>query len=384
MTDDNADCILVGGGLANSLIALALKRARPSLKIKILDRGEKIGGNHIWSFHSTDFDMAGHDFLRRLIVRTWDGQAVHFPKYSRNLPTHYNSITSERLHDVVMADLGSDAWLCENVVDVSAHSVTLADQRTLTARCVIDARGAIAGANWKAGYQKFLGLEIELEDPCGLTRPILMDATVQQIDGYRFVYTLPFEDRRLLIEDTYYSSTPHVDEAAIEQRIRDYAKAKGWRIARVIRREVGSLPIPLNGSFAELWSQGGGTAAQAGVRAVMFHPTTGYSLPDAVNVAQQLSRLGDLTTQNAANLVRAMAAEAWQSRSFYRMLNRLMFVAAEPDERLAVMQRFYTLPEGLIRRFYACNTTLLDKARILTGKPPVSITRALRCMREPA
>ena len=34
-------------------------------------------------------------------------------------------------------------------------------------------------------------------------------------------------------------------------------------------------------------------------------------------------------------------------------------------------------------RFYAGRSTLYDKARVLTGKPPVPIFRALRCLREP-
>ena len=40
------------------------------------------------------------------------------------------------------------------------------------------------------------------------------------------------------------------------------------------------------------------------------------------------------------------------------------------------------LPEGLIERFYAGRSTLPDKARILMGKPPVPIRRALPCVPE--
>jgi lycopene beta-cyclase len=60
----------------------------------------------------------------------------------------------------------------------------------------------------------------------------------------------------------------------------------------------------------------------------------------------------------------------------------MLFRAARPDERARVLQRFYTLPEPLIERFYAGRTTLGDAARILVGKPPVSVTRALGCIFE--
>jgi lycopene beta-cyclase len=383
--DNGADCILVGGGLANALIALALRRSRPDLRIRIIERGDRIGGNHTWSFHSTDFDVPAFDFLRPLVVGSWDSQEVRFPRYARTLSTRYNSISSTRLHDAVMAAFGSDVLLNTDVRDLTASGVTLADGTQLAAPCVIDGRGAFDNAAWAAGYQKFFGLEIELEEPSGLTRPIIMDATVEQIDGYRFVYTLPFTEKRILIEDTYYSSNPSIDGPALEARVRDYAAAKGWRIARVIRKEQGVLPIPYRGNFGAVWkSASGADTPRAGLRAVMFHPTTGYSLPDAARLAQRLAGMEDLTSENVGLMVHAQSQAAWRNRSFFRLLNRLMFVAAEPHERRKVMQRFYTLPEPLVRRFYACDLTFMDKARILVGKPPISFFRALGCIREKA
>ena len=43
-----ADVLLVGGGLASSLIALRLKRSRPTLRIIMLERDAHIGGEHTW------------------------------------------------------------------------------------------------------------------------------------------------------------------------------------------------------------------------------------------------------------------------------------------------------------------------------------------------
>ena len=41
------------------------------------------------------------------------------------------------------------------------------------------------------------------------------------------------------------------------------------------------------------------------------------------------------------------------------------------------MQRFYRLPAPLIARFYAGRLRLRDKARVLTGKPPVPVRQAM-------
>ena len=47
-----------------------------------------------------------------------------------------------------------------------------------------------------------------------------------------------------------------------------------------------------------------------------------------------------------------------------------------------VLARFYRLPEPLIRRFYAGRSPMRDRVRLLTGRPPVPVLRALRVMSE--
>jgi lycopene beta-cyclase len=49
-----------------------------------------------------------------------------------------------------------------------------------------------------------------------------------------------------------------------------------------------------------------------------------------------------------------------------------------------VFARFYRLPEPLIERFYAGRSTFGDRARILCGRPPLPLTRALGAWREAA
>jgi lycopene beta-cyclase len=59
----------------------------------------------------------------------------------------------------------------------------------------------------------------------------------------------------------------------------------------------------------------------------------------------------------------------------------MLFRGADGADRYKILERFYRLTPGLIERFYAGNTTLGDKARILSGKPPISIGRAIKAIR---
>ena len=136
----------------------------------------------------------------------------------------------------------------------------------------------------------------------------------------------------------------------------------------------------MGGDFEAYWQSGGNKVAKAGMRAGLFHPTTGYSLPDAVRLAALIARASDLSGTALHTLTHDFARRTWRARGFYRMLDKMLFRAAGPDERYRILERFYRLDPQLVRRFYAGQSTMMDKARILTGKPPVPITRALRAI----
>jgi lycopene beta-cyclase len=147
----------------------------------------------------------------------------------------------------------------------------------------------------------------------------------------------------------------------------------------VVREERGILPITLSGDIGAFWDEANGVA-RSGLAAGLFHPTTGYSLPDAVRLADLIVAVKDLSAPALFAAIRAHAEAQWRAQGFYRALNRMLFLAARPELRYRVLRRFYALPEPLIRRFYAANTSALDKLRIVAGKPPVSVLPALKAL----
>ena len=78
------DLIILGGGLAGGLAALALKQARPGLDIALVERGA-IGGNHLWSFFASDVAAADAALVEPLIRHCWPGYEVRFPAHRRRL-----------------------------------------------------------------------------------------------------------------------------------------------------------------------------------------------------------------------------------------------------------------------------------------------------------
>ena len=366
------DHVIVGAGLAGGLIALALTNAGRGRHVTLIDGGPRLGGNHTWSFHLTDLGADARSLVAPLVAHQWAQHEVRFPDHHRLLEAGYATVTSERFAEVVTARLvgaGVRLLLDRRVAAVGASQVRLEDGSPVRGRLVIDARGPDVTAAPRVGYQKFVGLELALQSDGPWTRPLLMDATVSQSDGYRFVYLLPFSARRVLVEETAYSTSPSLDDFEVERRILAYVTAHGATVTRVLRQETGVLPLPLEG---ELDLPRAGAPLPVGYRGGFFHPVTGYSLPLAARVALAVAKAR--TPEETTAAVGAVARQLEPQRRFGQLLNRLMFEAMPPASRWTALARFYRLPEATIARFYASASTWGDRARILVGRPPAGLS----------
>ena len=373
------DYALVGGGLQNGLIALALRAQQPAATIAMIERGAELGGNHTWCFHAGDLGDSAARWAAPLVVHRWSGYDVAFPAHRRTLESAYACVTSASLATHVteaLAAPGSELFTRATALTVGADSVLVraADGRVheVRARAVIDARGPEHAEVAACAWQKFVGQELRLAAPHGLARPMLMDATVEQRDGMRFFYVLPLAPDRLLVEDTYFSDSTHLDVAELRDEIARYVAARGWSVAEIVREETGVLPLPWR------YEPPSATAPLvAGYAGGWFHPVTGYSFPIAARLAELVASQPSAQLFGDA-LARHAKAHARQLR-FALRLNRMLFRWFEPDQRYRVLERFYRLPEASVRRFYALELTTLDRARLLVGRPPrgLSVRAAL-------
>ena len=363
------DVVLVGGGLQNALIALYLLHRRPHTRVAMVERESRMGGNHTWSFHAGDVPDEARAFVDELVTYQWSSYDVAFPGSRRTLVDPYAAISSGRLASVVESRFRAAphaALFTGTAVErVEASTVTLADGRVLAGKLVVDARGPESGA-WDrvAGYQKFVGLELELQRPHSRLRPMLMDARVEQTDGLRFFYVLPLGPQRVLLEDTYFSDTRHLDLPALRSGIRSYAVREGYAVADVVREETGVLPLPAR----SVPPPRAASPLRAGYGGGFFHPATGYSFPVALRLARHIAEScpGDVFAGRWQRLVDDHHAQF----RFATLLNRMLFGAFLPQSRWNALQRFYRLPPDTIRRFYALETTRGDRLRIVCGRPP--------------
>ena len=356
-----ADLVISGGGLSGLLTAWRCMSVNPNLKIDLYEVSNRIAGDHTWSFNGTDIAPDLRGWFDPFIAHRWPDYEVQFPKRHRRLNIEYCTGNSESLRACLQPFIESGR--------LRIHLNQAAPNLLSTPH--IDAIGYSPRSDEFPGWQKFVGRVIRTEQPHGVSRPVIMDATVEQIDGYRFLYLLPFSEHELLVEDTYFSDNSMLSENEIGERLERYIQDKGWRNYVTTHREKGALPMMMATDRDDESSKiglGGGFAVAA----------TGFTVPHAVEVADVIARAIQKDGPSAAPKAVVEFRKYHVRRERYaRLLNRMFFRAAIPEKRYVVLQRFYGLNEALIRRFYRNELTWRDKLRILIGKPPVPVLKAI-------
>jgi lycopene beta-cyclase len=366
--------VLVGGGLQNGLIALAIRASQPEARIAMIERGDAPGGNHTWCFHARDVTASAQVWIDPIVAVRWPGYDVMFSDYERRLDTPYACVQSANLAQCVTAALaepGSRLYARSIAIEVRANGVTVRDEgnreHELHATAVIDARGPSCVASDNCAWQKFVGQELVVGAPHGLDRPILMDARVEQSDGFRFFYVLPLAFDRLLVEDTYFSDRADLDVGSLRREIAAYCDRRGWSLTRVVREETGLLPMPLNPTPPTVRAP-----LVAGYAGGWFHPVTAYSFPIAARLAAFVaSRPAEALIGDELH---SLARIHGRQLAFGGRLNRMMFRWYPPAKRHHVLARFYQRSPALIERFYALELTAMDRARMFMGRPPKGLS----------
>ena len=378
MSGRDCDIAIVGGGLAGGLIALALAQQRPEIAVRVVEAGPAAGGNHRWSWFASDLSAEGEALMQPFRAARWDeGYDVAFPGHARHLATPYRSLASEDFAAALARELPPGTIEAGKPVrTLAADGVVCEDGEAIAARAVIDCRGFAPTPHLCGGWQVFLGRRLRTAAPHRVGRPVIMDATVPQEGGYRFVYVLPLGADELFVEDTYYQDAPVLDRSALSRRLDEYCSRHGWT-GELLGSEAGVLPVVTGGDFrrwqAERRIEG---VARAGAHAGFLHPLTGYTLPFAVETALAVAREADLPGDQLAAMLEARGRAHWKRTRFYRRLGAMLLGAARPEERRRVFERFYRLDCGLIERFYAARSTRADRLRVLCGRPPVPFGRA--------
>ena len=294
MTPPRYDLLVAGAGLAGFATLRALERhGLGDLRVLLVDAAPRRGDDRTWCFWETTPGP-----FEELVAHRWGGLDLFGPDgvHQRLAPEPY---AYKMIRGGAFFD-HHERWL-EGRPQVERRVGRVAAVRTEGDRAVAEVDGERVEATWAldatavpqdvpAGYhgllQHFLGWEVVAEEPSfdpGVAT--FMDFRVPQEDGTCFVYVLPTDPRRALVEYTVFSpGVWPVDR--YEARLRDYLAARGGGGYRVERTEVGVIPM----TDRPFPATRGARVRTIGTAGGLTKASTGYTFTRVVRHAEALAR----------------------------------------------------------------------------------------------
>lgn len=364
----HTDVLLIGGGLQNCLLALYASRKHPELNFIILEAEDTLLGGKTISAHHKDVPKPILEMVTPFIKKSWPNYLVSFPNYEKRVGLEYFTLDCVKLGHFLSQNSFSNiqVHLSHKVLDIKNNNVQVEGGRVFSSNLIIDTRPTLKKPA-STGIQQFFGIEAYFPDGHNMDTPVLMDALVDQTEGYRFFYLLPFNANTLLVEDTRIAKGAPSRKVCNETSIREYlAKKFPNQVWYSNSHEYGLLPVPTK---PQIPSQDSASLFKAGMAAGIFNKATGYSLP---LVSQYVLELTPNLKNNprALETTRVFKARVFRKSYYYLIFNFFLFYCFTPEKAYACFEYFYRHDNSYIIRFYRNELKTLDFLRIFTRKPP--------------
>lgn len=370
----DTDVLIVGGGASGlSLAVHALERA-PQRRVTILEPRTEYTRDRTWC----SWRVRAHPFERcvshrwprwrvassgREVIRTWSGHPYeHIPADAFYREAQERIAASPRIE----LRLGVTVDALEDRGD---RVVAETSAGRIEAKLAFDSRPvarASEGTPPQSGdanvtlVQSFVGWIIELDRP--LLSPdvaTLMDFGPANREGVHFVYVLPYDDRRALVEDTWFSARPLADRV-YEKHLDAYIDMRFGGVGyRIVDRERGTIPMTTETPDQRPSRR----VYRIGVAGGLAKPSTGYAFLAIQRWSEAMSaRLAreELPDPPPPRSARAMMLD----RVFLSFLRRSPERA--PETFLSLFQR---TPADALVRFLSEESTAADDLRVIAAAP---------------
>lgn len=361
------DYIITGaGGAGLSLIHHLCQTSLKDKRILVIDKTSKDANDRTWCFWEQE---AGP--FDDIVYRSWDQLSFHSKTYSKDFeiaPFQYKMIRGIDFYRHVQEktiEQSNIEWLKAKVEDISMEGE----------RVVVKAAGQSFSADWcfnsilfqpinkkDSNYldQHFKGWVVQMEESSFTPdRATLMDFRIPQEGETRFLYVLPIDSRRALIEVAIFSNnilTSAQYDQILDQYIKEYISEQSYEVTH---EEFGVIPMTdypftrSEGRVIHIGTAGGDTKA-----------STGYTF---WRMQKHLLQLVDQLVQTG---IPSIKPSSWQKR-FHLYDSTLLRVLDE--ERMAGDDLFTYLfrknPPQRLLRFLNDESHLAEELALMSSVP---------------
>lgn len=369
------DAVIAGGGLSGlSLAAHLATGGWADRAVLVVDDAESVPAATRWGFWSTEPGL-----LDTAVSRSYRQVRIHAGGAGQVLPLghyRYRVVRRPDLYRVVRGIVATcpgfrlTAGRVQRIRDGAGAAEVAVDGRPVRAAWVFDSVSAPPPGTPADARLSFTGWDVRCTRPVfDPQTPVLFDFRTPQCGGARFVYVLPDDPYRALVELTAFvprhahPPTPADRSMALARYLDGVLHSGNYEI---LGTESATLPLrtraPIRGTRRVL---------RIGARGGLVKASTGYAYQriqrDSAAIAESLVRHG-----HPFGLPRP--------RRRYRLLDAVLLdvLHREPPQlELAFARLFRANPAERVLRFLDEDTGVPDELRLIASLPPAPYLRAL-------
>lgn len=280
MTENKYDYVIAGGGCAGMSLAFQFcqRQGLRDKKILIVDKVHKSKNDRTWCY----WEKTPGPF-ESIVHRRWENAWFHGPNWSKLLdlkPFSYKMIQADRFYEFVRLELQKFPNIQFLVADVeeiyseNEQAILKTSKGEFRSEWVfssiLNPVEKIPGHHYL--LQHFLGWHLVADQPVFQPKePILMDFRIDQQDDCRFMYILPDDDKKALVEYTLFSEKL-LEMEEYKNALSSYLKTNFPGVSFSIEEEeygvipMYSAPFPKTNHkrIVEIGTAGGQTKASTG------------------------------------------------------------------------------------------------------------------------
>jgi lycopene beta-cyclase len=368
------DIIIAGAGASGLSLAYHLNQnGLTDQRILLVDRERKTQNDRTFCF----WERKENPF-ESIIHRAWRKLDFHGENFSRTLdpmPYEYKMLRGIDFYNFM------DAWLAQQpnierkfgevsgIEETKDGAIVYIDDRACTANWVFNSIPRpiqkTSGAHFL--LQHFLGWEIETNEACfDLDTATLMDFRVDQFDDTRFVYVLPFDARRALVEYTVFSPSL-LPREVYARELTNYI-CRDLRVSSHVMHHEEFGVIPMTDAMFE--TQPSPHIFNIGTVGGRAKPSSGYTF----------LRIQDQSKQIAKSMKEIGVPIVQKSRSRFALYDSVLLNILETQRvrgKRVFTDLFKRNPTPLIFKFLDEQTNLAEDLRVMSTVDLPKFSRAI-------
>lgn len=370
------DLIFIGAGASTTLLLMSMKKRNllNNKSIAIIDPDTKSQNDKTYCFWAKNSDQISID-CNSLVSFRWNKIIVNSHKEELIEPLEYLHITGQEVYNELKKIISEfnieriyDNAEIQPTKNLNANIFLSNNNKLLESSIVFDSRTPkfnISSNNQFQLSQSFIGYIIEAEENIPSFDCVrLMDFEIEQQGYTQFIYILPFEKNKALVELTRFGSE-RINNYDVEAILPKYIKNKFGNF-KILTIEEGCIPM----SNADIIKEEYPNLFPIGARAGAIKASTGYAFKKMHEHAEQIAE--SLYSNN-----QSLELKTNRKFKFYDSL-LLQILNYQPEKGKKIFETLFEKNKAnKVLNFIDEKTNLIQDVKILTSLPIMPFLNAL-------